>query len=619
MDIGSTSDPLKVIILADTNRDGRIDEADHASKDVWTRQSGALFLANIVDTDRRCSSMIQDSTPDEELDRCHDASDDVLRNAKYLAPLQTVPNPRLRSSATGSIVVKDKLAASRVRVFYREQNDWIYLTPNYTFRAEHLKTGLELGIDARDVRRPGVWDGRATVEIITRDGAEEARDSVALRVAPVLTHHHGQQARVVLTQSSLEFRASIRGHNPWQGNFVAGLQGIEAAPTFDEAMFLFNDTTTPDSDVWAQDYFEPGYSSIPGRDGPVFLRIMIRSAQSWRPSGRQIFQFLRSSTVGAVQHLDDGGTTDSLGNLETIPPHTHNGISYPAGRTIMGIQHGREPFMIDFLTAQEEQSPVKIDTSWLIVGHTDEFVQFLPVNNTRGWVMMVSDSEAGLEMLQDAQRAGHGGALAMSRPRLAGDDPNCLPTDTIDQVLQMANLTSLQYSSAAAIQKTIDTVKKETGITDEDIIRVPCLYYYDDKSFFSKKCKGLSLRDEGGSRHGKRRENGRSGGARTLSVLEAGTPPGHLRRRKESDDVSVCSLYPNAINSLVLGGTEVVAPNPWGPVIDGKDLISEAVTAAYAKINYTVRYLDDWYSHHMGTGEVHCGTNTIRDMTENWW
>ncbi|PHH77480.1 hypothetical protein CDD80_544 [Ophiocordyceps camponoti-rufipedis] len=42
---------VKVVILADTNRDGKVDEADGISgKETWTSESGAIFLPNIVDT-----------------------------------------------------------------------------------------------------------------------------------------------------------------------------------------------------------------------------------------------------------------------------------------------------------------------------------------------------------------------------------------------------------------------------------------------------------------------------------------------------------------------------------------------------------------------------------------
>ncbi|KAM0742084.1 hypothetical protein ACQRIT_002261 [Beauveria bassiana] len=64
----ATIDNFKVTILADSNRDGKVDiagDGDLAGKETWTAEYGALFLANIVDTDRRCSSHITGSCASE--------------------------------------------------------------------------------------------------------------------------------------------------------------------------------------------------------------------------------------------------------------------------------------------------------------------------------------------------------------------------------------------------------------------------------------------------------------------------------------------------------------------------------------------------------------------------
>ena len=32
-----------------------------------------------------------------------------------------------------------------------------------------------------------------------------------------------------------------------------------------------------------------------------------------------------------------------------------------------------------------------------------------------------------------------------------------------------------------------------------------------------------------------------------------------------------------------------------------------------------VSYLDDWETYHLGMGEIHCGTNTLRNTSAAWW
>ncbi|RSM06259.1 hypothetical protein CDV31_009196 [Fusarium ambrosium] len=630
---------LKATILADTNRDGKVDvkgDSDIKAKTTWTAERGALFLANIGDTDQRCSKKWGPSReiPFEDgetyLDECNDAIGDVQRNPKYLAPLRTLPIAKLSASAKGRVHVTNKVAASKVRIFVKEGTEWTYVGANYTFTAEDLKGGLELGVDARDVRRPNGWDGKAQVHFTVSDGAQKATDSVALRVAPVLTHHHAQLAERV-------FSTDADGDGA-QGRFVADLEKNTAAAGIDEPVFLFDH-----GDIWTQDFFEPGYSSIPGPDGPIVLRVMIRSVQASRSSGRDIFHQLRNDKVGAVQHHGDGDTIDSTGNLETIPPYKYKGKSYPAGRVIQGQWEGRKPLMFNFLKAQQVQDPVALDTAWLAVGHVDEFLQFLPSDNKRGWVVVVDDPVAGVELLKKASREGHGSMKALSRPHLPGEDPveYCLPKETIDQVLKLEKFESINKMAAKRIEGNIAILKRETGLTDDEILRVPATFYYA----YAEGGWTCSTTNSTGPGFGptviatpgpsatpspSKLSAGSSlikkavqGGPvfKAKSIIEAAQPHGsaHLGRREVDPLTQLVAFYPGTVNGVVLADSFVLAPNPWGPVIDGEDIIAKAVQETYAQANFNVTFQDDWFSHHLGMGEVHCGTNTWRTTDTKWW
>lgn len=608
------SQALEATILADTNRDGKVDatgKSDNAGKNTWSETSGALFLANIGDSNRRCSSRITNKGDDltvTDYNLCNDATGNVQRNPKYLAPVLTLPNPNLGDSATGSVVV-DNAAASKVRVFLKDGANWAYVASNYTFTADQLRKGLTLGVDAREVRT-AAWDGKATLRFSVKDKGAEANDSIAMRVAPVLTHHHAQPAEQVL--ASL-YQDSNSDRDKLQERFVADLTKFSTQAGVKKPFVTVNST-----DQWTQDFFEPGYTTMPGPEGPVVLRIMIASAQKEArriESHRWLFREMRSDTVGAVQHRTYGHTTDSTGNLETVPPYTLNGKAYPAGRAVMGSHDGKKPEMVKFLDAQEVQAPISIDTTWLSVGHTDEFMQFLPASNKRGWVMMVDDPLAGLAILQQAQKKGHGKVRAISRPNLPDDGANCVPADSINDVLNLANFTEIQKFCDENIKTNVDILKRETGLTDSEIIRVPTLFHPSEGS---PSCRSTAQTGSAASSvessegHGKRP---------SLSVFEAGggEGPAGLARRQAAGTWQVAALYPGCINGVVLSGTQYVAPNPWGPVVDGKDILAAAVDAAYAKVNYTVHYMDDYFTHHQWMGEVHCGSNVIRGTTAKWW
>ncbi|KAF4456691.1 protein-arginine deiminase type-3 [Fusarium austroafricanum] len=568
---------IKADIRADTNRDGKVDLkglSDATGKTKWTETSGAIFLPNIGDTDRRCSkkALSGPALSNEKLDDCNDASDNTQRGPQYLAPLKTVPIPAASKNAKGAITVPDATQRKFVRIFRKQGKDWVYVDRKHIFSQKELQAGLELGIDARDTRRPKIWDGRVTVQFDVTDGDAKSSDKVMLRVAPVLTHHHLQKVEQVL---------AVQGNktdSPYLVGFNKDFGSVVKAAGIKKDLYLFNAS----DDIWAQDFVEPGYASMPGPKGAVSIRIMIRSPQDERVAGRQLFEYYRKAGVGAVQHL--GGKRDEInsgGNIEAIPPYTYKGKSWPAGRVILG-DHGKQKHHISaYLEAQESQNPLHLDTAWLAIGHVDEFIQFLPAKNKRGWVAVINDPRAAIKLLEETRKAGHGSLPAISRKNDTSPNPGqdcdtfacAIPvnTPTITQLLTDKKLMKLNERCAQRIDGNIRTLTKEVGLTDEDIIRIPALFKASDFA----------------------------GG--------------------DDSRLQVGAFFPGVVNNLVLTGYKTcVAPNPWGPVVDGKDIIAETIKAKYAKIGTKISFIDDWNTHHNGGGEVHCGSNSIRDMSARW-
>ncbi|KAK3900329.1 hypothetical protein C8A05DRAFT_17347, partial [Staphylotrichum tortipilum] len=81
------------------------------------------------------------------------------------------------------------------------------------------------------------------------------------------------------------------------------------------------------------------------------------------------------------------------------------------------------------------------------------------------------------------------------------------------------------------------------------------------------------------------------------------------------------SLLPQAINRLVLGeGRKYLALRQWGPVVGGRDVFVEKVEEVYGAVGMGVVWVDDYMSHHVRGGEVHCGTNALREVGHRgWW
>jgi protein-arginine deiminase len=135
---------------------------------------------------------------------------------------------------------------------------------------------------------------------------------------------------------------------------------------------------------------------------------------------------------------------------------------------------------------------------------------------------------------------------------------------TIAQLLQNTDVMSRSASAAAEVDAQLEILKRETGLTEAEIIRVPFLHH-----------------------------------------TEYGAAIAH---------------QPGFVNGFVAGLSDFVAPDPFGPVIGGKDIFKKDFEEKLTAIGYNVRWIDDWDLYHVNMGEVHCGTNAARKIPETkWW
>ncbi|KAF1737828.1 Protein-arginine deiminase type-3 [Beauveria bassiana] len=599
-DCTATQDNVKVVILADSNRDGIVDiegSTDRGpGKESWSNESGALFLPNIGDSSDRCRKLHEFK---DTLVKCNDASDDIQRAPKYLAPLRTVPTPGLNSSAVGRISVSDPLARKCVRIFRRWPSDqnstqteppapessrwwpifgkpkkaeelgsgWKIVGEDITFSAAELAQGLQLGIDARGPRghlvaepdaatiRP--WDGRVTVQLVVTDGETTSTDSVMLRVAPLVTQNHLQRVTKVFASKDTDL-----------AEYKVTLDGVASSA---KSVGL----NEPIHEMWwisgfIQDLFETMYASIPGPNGstinlPIILPAPMKLGSILGPSA--VAQQIRSTGVGMVTDVlppeDNAETLDSMGNLETIPPYEFNGRNFSAGRIVVGANQtaGRVPLSLPFLQAQEMQDPLLVDTTWLEVQHVDEFLQFLPAETPLKWRVMVSDPIGAVRVLQDAQAAGRGNGSYSSQPL-----SDLHSFGTIDQLVN-TEFIQINEECARRIRGTIEMLKRETGISDSDVLRVPVLY-------------------------------GR--------VKDPAVP--------SNGDSQAAAIFPNAINGLVMTDSLYVAPKQWGPLdAAGVDVLQHAVEMVYKQAGYKVDFVDD-LNYYNRKGDIHCATNVFREL-----
>lgn len=587
-----TAAPPVVELRADTNRNGKLDWDDAtevAEKTTWDAKHGAVFLANIDDDSKRCSGTNSSggALSDVDLPGCNDATDTEVNgdaDALDLAPLGTRPWPNAPLDAVGRLAVDDA-SVDKVHLFLKRADGWVFFDPAAdTLSATDLRDGVTIGMEGTDiVRDPDVWNGRVTVTFTVSSGGKDTSDAVLLRVAPVVLRHHLAPEEQIFvskfpgdsgsTETRTTLKAAIAARYPGAASdFLFELDGDEQLGR-----------TQPYYDQWIQDYMEIGYASMPAADGKQQkMNIFLRSANVYdpksaksplRPAGKVTFIKFRGPDSAAVQqygagHDEASDSLNSFGNTETIPPYTDGANSYPLGRLLRGSikSFAPDPSFSKMLESQGVQPIVKVDTSWLFVGHVDETISFVKAPTPRGWVALVNDPALAKEMLQAQVDAGKGDTPLFTGRKWIDDSGAETPAETtIAKVLANTDVMSESASTAAHVQSQLAILKAETGLTDAEIIRVPYLH---------EPVQGASV-----------------------------------------------AYQPGTVNGLVLADDTFAAPDPHGPVIDGKDLFKVQLEGALGKVGVKVAWVEDWDLYHREVGEVHCGTNSKRGLlpNERWW
>lgn len=508
----------------DTNRNGRVEDgADDADEASFSRDVGAIVLANL-DAD--------DAPVNQDLG---DAGDQVLgsrRDVDDLAPLivrrrssRFVRDPELRISLG---------TAERVRIYWSGQPVLgpasgtvegpykVWRIPSAAFAEGEVR------LVAEALEYPSATHGGQIGIELTGRGAwffpgRRVLDRVRLQIAPWLMIHHLEPTRTVY---------SSRPSSPT----------ITALRDLLDRHELADWQPSIDGSRWVQDWQEIGFSR--GANGAAMH-------SAYRASCQEVVRRGVDMATFDVRGCGISSTMDSTGNLEVTPPVA----DWPLGRIYYGGAGNRRMAqrVRDFLDAQRVQSPVELDSSWLRIGHVDEFVSFVPNPNAgqRG--------EKPFKVLIASPRRAMG--LLYSSPRQSWDAPACDQTSwTVLDLLMGWGVNTLWQGTLSSIRLQMIS---EFGLSEKDFIEVPVLY--------------------------------RNKGGRAVAWL------------------------PNAVNLLVVD-RHLVLPDPcFGPWRD--DIVQQLAATGY-QLDRAVdgfSFIPTW-DYHLGDGEIHCGTNSLRELPATpWW
>lgn len=634
---GAQSRPL-ADLRVDANRDGVASDgsdADERGEERVDAGAGAIVLPNLDDDERRCRTVdgAGRPLPDLALDDCHDAADERVngaRDARDLAPLRVVASPQAPPEAAGVLSVAP---AGRLRLFVRRAGTLEPVGADGRLTAGELRSGVALAAEATDVvRNRRAWDGTVTVTL----SVGTASDRVRLRVAPLVVHPETTEPLRFFTmplrpdrrgapETNLKAGADLGeglrlddspqtlraldafGTLPLRGSrqFQQGVRrGLRTAGRLDRLDVLGNRS----QDEAMQDVMEAASVSMPARGGRrQTIQVAIRSANVERPEyesplgpfsdyplregGRVVFERLRGPDVAGVQQVDlkrarlarvdplDVDGKSSGGNWTATPPTPRA----PGGAVIYG---GRGEELPDaawtrMIADQGVQKLLRVDTTWLSVGHVDEFFNMLPGRRPGSVKLAVASPRLGYALLRRLERRGAAGARLFEgrrelrfvrSPSSANRVGVRVPpaARTVSSLLRSRRLRSANAFAQRRIDASVRRLRRTLGIARAEVVKLPVLYRYSTL--------------------------GAGGGAR------------------------VTSLLPNVVNGQHAGGGVFLAPRQHGPRLGGRDLFQQVTQQRLRQAGgLRVAWVEDWYFSHdwsgLGGGDVHCTTNAFRDLS----
>lgn len=589
----------KVHLHVDADRDGVVDD-NYLSNMIWSAGpsgTGAILCVNSDNDDGKSSSQAIDNT--DRMDNTINGGSDLAE----IGPLDIRKETNTSISPVNvvlSVISRGRSFRDYIRIFDgRSAGATEIIGPSTgdekTFTdADFDGAGrIELGMEA--VKFPNAdmgsgqpaFDGFIELNLRVEAGGAVIHSEIAkVRVAPWLMFSHFDETEKVYVARQPTGDASDN-----TGYFIPALQAILGGK-----LEIIAEGESQ-GDRWTQDIMELGYSSVPGDHN---LTSVIRTARSRGAGiGDHFAQYPGRKLLGPDFGYYETNTPvpnsslDSFGNLECSPPV---GTAYPFGRIVYGTSGGgaghlnMKTEMRELLEGQEIQSPIPVDTGWLMVGHVDEFMSFIPDRaGTHGFKIAFASSNAALEIVRrtwaiqttaplfDAITLNDG--LPAALPPLGANGgflDEYTSVATVGQFMANSDLVSLQGRVQSVLDRQKAHLKAGLFLQDSDFIDLPILFTAPNKT----------------------------------TVMNC------------------IALTPGSVNMLVVTKpgrqADLIVPKPFGPVLGptgGTSEFQKAIDSAFApNSDVSLHYVDCFMTYHTMQGEIHCGTNSKRKPpTAKWW
>lgn len=444
-------------LYGDTNRDGIVNEADEQRPEQWSLSVGPLVLFNNDDDDRN-------GLPDWREKGVNGAEDE-----KDLAIVHFKVSPDYNGSEL--LISVDETARSYINLFQKTSQGWKAVDLSGSTPLE-FNSDIILGVEAKQFAHQN-WSGLINLKASARkQGNIIATDTISMGVAPWIMSPN--------TAPVSEVHISDRGDNQ---TIVQEVKTI--VETTDAKVKV-----TPGATLWMQGTQEIGYVQFPNAEGLKDYPVVLKGNRS-----TEIDDYAQSLMnqnfgwfeMGKPRQLDVlNQWADWYNNLAVTPALPE----YPLGRIYYGTADNvsLNPEIIEFLKAQKIQGePVGIDTSWLMVRHVDEIINFIPSVSGEPLMLIASPGE-GIKLLKELAKQGYEGA-AINR----GLSTQTTVRATLNNQLLIQHNQNLQKQK---IEPLINQLKKEFNLRTDQIIEIPALFSYSGYAWWPNLINSVYVNGE---------------------------------------------------------------------------------------------------------------------------
>ncbi|KAM4703206.1 protein-arginine deiminase type-1-like [Rhinophrynus dorsalis] len=311
-------------------------------------------------------------------------------------------------------------------------------------------------------------------------------------------------------------------------------------------------------DRWIQDEMEFGYTEAPHKQFPVVF-------DSPRNKGLRDFPFKRilGPDFGYVTRdpkIQKISGLDFFGNLEVSPPVKVDGKDYPLGRILYGCGLPKSGIKMNKVIR-------KFLKAQQVQAPMQLYSDWLTVGHVDEFMCFVpAPGKKGFRLLLASPCA----CLALFKEKQQEGHGTAVMFEglntkqmSIDEVLEEESFETASKYTQECINMNRKLMMNKLGLGEEDIIDIPVLY--------------------------------------TLNSNKAD------------------AFFPNMVNMLVLGKFLGI-PKPFGPIINGRCCLEEKVCSLLEPLGLSCVFIDDFAPYHQMKGDVHCGTNVLRNpFSMKWW